>query len=52
MPKLLNKTSVEGSDYANFCRAAGKIRRELDLVDFTQVDALLNYNYEAVENNS
>lgn len=46
MPSLLNKKSVSGSDYANFCRAAGRIRRELKLVDFTQIDALLNYNYE------
>lgn len=49
MPSLLNKKSVSGSDYANFCKAARKIRAELKLADFTQVDALLNYNYEEPE---
>lgn len=46
MPKQLNKRKIDGSDYAAFCKAAGKIRRDLGLADFTELDALLNYVYE------
>jgi hypothetical protein len=44
-PVQLTKKTVDGATYARFCEDAERIRSNLDLKDFTELDALFNYAY-------
>jgi len=44
-PKNPLKTNVTAAMYAAFCRDAAKVRDELGLADFTELDALFDYAY-------
>lgn len=44
-PVQLTKKTVDGATYARFCEDAEQIRSNLDLKDFTELDALFNYAY-------
>jgi len=44
-PEKPSKTTVNAAMYAAFCRDAAKVRDELGLADFTELDALFDYAY-------
>lgn len=44
-PEKPSKTTVNAAMYAEFCRDAAKVRHELGLADFTELDALFDYAY-------
>ncbi len=44
-PVQLTKKTVDGATYARFCGDAERIRSNLGLKDFTELDALFNYAY-------
>lgn len=44
-PEKPSKTTVNADMYAAFCRDAAKVRDELGLADFTELDALFDYAY-------
>lgn len=48
-PAKPNKTTVRALRYADFCDQADRIRRELGLRDFVELDALFNYAYWGTE---
>lgn len=44
-PAKPNKNTVSAERYADFCRQADIVRKELGLADFSELDALFNYAY-------
>lgn len=44
-PDMPSKQNMTGEMYADFCQKADKVRSDLGLADFSQLDALFNYAY-------
>lgn len=44
-PTMPSKASVKAEHYASFCEQADKLRKDLRLANFTELDALFNYAY-------
>lgn len=44
-PTMPTKVSIKAERYASFCEQADKLRKELGLANFTELDALFNYAY-------